>query len=142
MNPTFQAILLCSIGALGWGMSPLLGRASGLTAMVMAVLVGAGTFAAVLPVAAFQNYSDASTKALTLAFAAGVANGVGIIVLYLLVSGSTKGLWEVSRVVPVLFVLTPVVIVLGAWLFYGEKLTYEKLAGLALAVGAIWLLNK
>jgi len=137
-NPT----LLCGVVALCWALAPMLGRMSSVNAMMLAVLVAAGSLIAALPVAFSQNYAAVGSRAIILGLVTGIVNGIGLIAFYRLVAGSSEGLWEASRVLPIAYVLVPVGIAILARLFFGEVVTTNKVIGLALAGGAIWFLNK
>lgn len=134
--------LLCATVAISWGIAPQLGRLSGMNAMMMTVWIAVGTLVATVPVAVSQNYASLTTKTLALVVAGGIFNGIGLLAFYRLVAGSGEGLWEMSKVLPAVFVCVPIAVAIGAWLFFGEKITLNKFIGLGLACGAIWFLNK
>ncbi len=132
--------VLCLAVGISWGLAPVLGRLSGVSAMPMAVLLAAGTLLATLPFSN-QHYGDFTAKAITLALLAGLVNGAGLIAFYRLVAGSGEGLWELSKVLPVALILVPVVIALFAKVLFSEPLTAQKIIGLVLAGTAIWFLK-
>ncbi len=134
-------LLLSVIAGLSFGIAPLLGRYAPVNAMMMAVLIAGGSLAAVLPVAFLQNYAAAGSRALMINFAAGIANGIGLLVFYYLVARANEGLWEISRVAPIVFGLVPVIVAIGAWVFFDEALTRDKFIGIVLVCGAIWFLK-
>ncbi len=136
-----NAMILCVLVGLLWGIAPLVGRLSSANAMMMSVLVAVGTLLATLPVAFSQNYAAASFKAIAFALIAGLANGIGLLFFYRLVAGANEGLWEISKVLATTSVIMPIVLVIGARLFYSEALTIEKIIGLVLACAAIWFLK-
>jgi len=136
-----NVILLCVTAGFFFGVAPLVGRLSSVNAMLMALLIAAGTFAVTLPVAFTQNLAAADWKALTFGLVGGVINGIGIIAFYRLVAGANEGLWEMSKVLPVALVLIPIVTTIGAIIFFGEALSVHKIIGIVLACGAIWFLS-
>ena len=137
-----SAIMLCLVTGLMWAGAPILGRLSGVNAMMMASLIACGTLLATLPVAFSQNYAATSWKSLGFGLVAGVLNGIGLLAFYSLVAGSNKGLWELSRVAPICYVLVPIFLGLGMKMLFSEAITNDKLIGVALACGAIWFLTK
>ncbi len=136
-----NAMILCVLVGLLWGAAPLIGRLSSASAMTMSVLVAVGTLVATLPVAFSQNYAAVGLKAIVLALVAGIANGVGLLFFYRLVAGANEGLWEMSKTLAITSVIMPVVLVIGARLFYSEAITVDKIIGLVLACAAIWFLK-
>ncbi len=137
-----KAALLCVVNAICWALAPLIGRLSNASATVMAVLISVGSLIAVLPIVFTQNYAMVGSKGLLIGLVAGILNGIGVIIFYGLVSGSAQGLWEASKIIPIVFVLVPIGVVVGARLIFAEAITFEKTAGLVLACIAIWLLSK
>jgi drug/metabolite transporter (DMT)-like permease len=135
------AWFLCAVVGLLWGIAPLIGRLSGVSAMTMATMIGGGTFLVTLFIAPSQDYVAAGAKGLLIALVAGIINGLGVLAFYRLVAGSGEGLWDASTVLTIAMVLVPIVIVIGARVFYGEELTAQRVVGLMLACGAIWLLR-
>ena len=136
-----NAMILCVLVGLFWGIAPLVGRLSSANAMMMSVLVAVGTLLATLPVAFSQNYAAIGFKSLVLALIAGIANGIGLLIFYRLVAGSNEGLWEISKVLAISSVIMPIIIVIGARICYSEAITIEKIIGLVLACAAIWFLK-
>ena len=109
--------------------------------MMMTVLITSGSLLATLPIAFSQNYAAAGSRALMFGLVGGIANGIGLLAFYRLVAGSNEGLWEISRVLPISFVLVPIGTAIGARLFFNEAITADKVIGLVLAGGAIWFLK-
>lgn len=136
-----NAYAMCAVVAFFWTLAPILGRYSGLGAMMMTVLVAVGTLVATLPVAFSQNYAVIEGRYLTLALAGGVANGIGLLAFYRLVAGAGEGLWEISSVLPMAYVAVPLVTAFAAWMILGEAMTVSKAIGLAFAGLAIWFLS-
>jgi len=136
-----NALVLCILTAMFWATAPLVGRLSSLNAMWMVLMIGFGSFIVVLPVIFTQNYSELTSRGVTFGLVAGVLNGLGMITFYLLVGGSNKGLWELSKVAPITYVLVPIGVVIGAKVLFGEAFTMQKVFGVGLACGAIWLLK-
>ena len=134
-------LILCLLVGIFWSIAALLGRYSSVSGMMMAVLISIGNLIAVLPVAFSQNYLAVSPRSLLIGLVAGIANGIGILAFYRLVSGSNEGLWEISKMLPISFILVPIGVTVGARVFFGEAITIEKTIGLALACGAIWFLK-
>ncbi len=109
----------------------------------MGIFVSIGTGLAVLPLipSQTQNLMAAGSRNISIGLLAGVLNGLGAIAFYKLVHGSNEGLWELSRVAPVVYIFIPVVIAIGSITFFGEQITPNKIYGLIFAVLAIWFLN-
>ncbi len=138
----WKAAALCGLNAMCWAAAPLIGKLSNANAKVMAVMISVGSLVAVLPMAFTQNYSAVGNKGLLVALAAGIINGIGVIVFYQLIFGLEQGYWEISKIIPIVFVLVPVVAVIGSRLVFAEEITIEKIIGVGLACAAIWLLKK
>ena len=133
---------LCAFNAVCWATAPLIGRLSSANGMVMAVAINFGSLVAVLPIAFTQNYAAVGFKGLMVALVAGIINGAGVIAFYQLVYGSAQGHWEASKIIPIVFVLVPVLIVFGAKFLFSEAITAQKVVGISFACVAIWLLSK
>ena len=128
-----------AVVAVCWGGYPLITRASGYEGALGTLIVGVVAVAPVLAVVALQGVgaarpSGAQLAALTLA---GVLQGVGLFA-FLRVAG---GGLEASAAIPISDVAMLIVTALGAIAFFGEALTAQKLAGLALMVLGIALLR-
>lgn len=136
-----NALLLCVSIGLFWAGAPLVGRLSAVNAMMMTVLIAVGSLAINLPAAFTQDWSSTSPRAIAFGLVAGLLNGAGLLLFYRLVAGSSEGLWDLSRVIPLAFVLVAVCSVFGARIFYGETLSTDKIIGLGLAASAIWFLK-
>ncbi len=134
--------ILCIVAGLLWGMAPLVGRLSSVNAMMMTVLIAVGTLVATLPVAFSQNYAAVGWQYLGYGVLGGVLNGVGLLAFYWLVAGSNQGLWNASQVLPISFVIVPIVIAAGSCIFFKEPVTVSKVLGLIFAAFAIYFLNK
>jgi drug/metabolite transporter (DMT)-like permease len=133
--------LLCLLAGIFWAAAPLVGRLSNINAMTLAVVVTLGQLFVSFPVALGQNWTAASWRAIAFGLLAGLLNGIGVFAFYRLVAGWSEGLWDLSRVAPIVFVLVSVFTVFGARAFYGEALTTDKMIGLGFACLAIWFLK-
>lgn len=142
--------------AMSFGICPLISRAAGLPGGWTAFLIAVGT----LPVVAYgiggwgpclvsvgalsvmmlgicQLTGLPPFRCLAICLIAGVVNGFGLYAYGQLVSGQ----WEISRVLPVALVAAPVIIAIGARIFFGEALTATKIAGISAVAVGIWLLH-
>jgi hypothetical protein len=137
-----NSYLLTTLIGLTWAAAPLIGRVAQVNAMMMAALIALGTFLAAIPMVVNQNYTSSDWRSICLVLFAGVLNGIGLTAFYRLVAGANEGLWEMSKVLPIAFVLVPIGIMVGSRIFYGEYITTDKMIGIVLACGAIWFLNK
>jgi len=136
-----KMMVLCVVNATCWIVAPIVGRYSGLGAMPMAFFVGLGTFLAASPAMFLSAEFSFQARPIALGLGAGILNGLGIVAFYALVAGSAKGLWELSQVVPIVYVLVPIGVAVLGLLLFGEVTTGYKVAGLALAGLAIWCLS-
>jgi uncharacterized membrane protein len=109
--------------------------------MTLAVIVTFGQLIVSVPVALGQNWATATPRAIMFGLLAGLLNGLGVFAFYRLVAGWSEGLWDLSRVAPIVFVLVSVFTVFGARAFYGETVTTDKMIGLGFACLAIWFLK-
>lgn len=137
-----QALMYCVLCALCWACAPLVMRVAQVGPWMMGVLISIGTALAVVPIIPSQDFKSAGLRYLAIGLTAGIANGLGIVFFYKLVAGSAQGMWELSRVAPIVYVLVPIMIALGSWAIFSEGLTTNKMIGLGLAVLAIWFLNQ
>jgi uncharacterized membrane protein len=133
--------LLCLLAGVFWAAAPLVGRLSSVNAMTLAVIVTLGQLIVSFPVALGQNWAAASSRAIAFGLLAGLLNGLGVFAFYRLIAGWSEGLWDLSRVGPIVFVLVSVFTVFGARAFYGETITTDKITGLSFACLAIWFLK-
>lgn len=133
---------LTALIGLTWAAAPLIGRVAQLNAMMMAALIALGTFLAAIPIVINQNYASADWRSICLVLFAGILNGIGLTAFYRLVAGANEGLWDMSKVATIAYVLVPIAIMAGTRIFYGEFLTTDKMIGVVLACGAIWFLSK
>ena len=136
-----NALFYCVATGIFWGAATLLARYLAVGPWMMAILISAGQLLAVLPLLPSQSFAAAGARAVGIGTAAGIINGLGLLAYYQLVGGSNEGLWELSRVAPIAMVLVPIVITIGARFMFDEPFTANKIAGIALACVAIWLLE-
>lgn len=137
-----NAWILCVGTALCWAAAPLIGRASGLGVWALATLLSLGTFLSAVPYGFTQNYQLASKYAIAMGLGAGIVNGIGVFLFYRLIAGANQKLWDMSAVAATTYVLIPVLLVLGARLWFSDAFTMNKMIGFAFAVLAIWFLNR
>jgi uncharacterized membrane protein len=87
---------------------------------------------------AFHDDQAPSGRAVTYALIGGVVNGFGLVFF------SKVATWkgeDVSRLLPLVFVMMTLVTVAASVVFLHEPLTSKKLVGVALACAAMWFLN-
>jgi drug/metabolite transporter (DMT)-like permease len=135
--------ILIATAALLWGMSPHIGRLSGVSALPMAHLVAMGSVLATLPLLALKStQTELFTKGGAIALSSGVLNGIGLVAFYFLVAGAAAGKWQMSTSLSMVYASVPVVVVIGSLILFQEGLNLNKIAGIALIAAAIYLLNK
>lgn len=78
------------------------------------------------------------TRGGAIVLAAGVLNGVGFLFFGKLMQWKGR---DVSQLLPIVFALMPIFTLATATLLLHEPVTAKKLAGIALAGIAVWLLN-
>jgi drug/metabolite transporter (DMT)-like permease len=136
-----QFALVCG-AALCWGAAPLIGRVSGIGGLPMAIGVSIGTLLATLPLLLRPGTATVLwSKGGAIATTSGVVNGIGLVAFYLLVAGAMDGKWEISRSLPMVYAAVPIVLAIGAVMFFGESMTTAKWGGLALMAAGFWLLK-
>jgi drug/metabolite transporter (DMT)-like permease len=135
------ALFFCVATGIFWGVATLVARYMSVSVWMMAILISAGQFLAMLPIMPGQSFTAAGTKTIAIGIGAGLINGLGLLAYYQLVAGANQGLWELSRVAPIAMVLVPIVITIGARFMFDEPFSANKIAGIALACVAIWLLE-
>jgi len=136
-----SATLLCLVSAVFWAAAPLIGRYSAVNPWMMATLVAGGSFLVVLPIIFLHNFALTDPRGIAIGLIAGVVNGIGLLAFYRLIAGSGQGLWDISRIVPLVFVMVPIFTSIGAFLLFKEDVTPQRIIGLVLAAGAIWFLK-
>ena len=136
-----SALFYCVATGIFWGVATLVARYLSVGLWMMAILISAGQFLAMVPLLPSQSFAAAGTKTVGIGIAAGLINGLGLLAYYQLVAGANDGLWELSRVAPIAMMLVPIVITIGARFMFDEPFTANKIAGIALACVAIWLLE-
>ena len=135
------ALFYCIATGIFWGVATLVARYLSVGPWMLAILISTGQLLALLPLVPSQSFAAAGTKAIGIGIAAGMINGLGLLAFYQLVAGASEGRCELSSVTPIAMVLVPIVITIGSRLMFDEPFTFNKIAGIALACVAIWLLE-
>lgn len=133
-NPFFFIILV----AVASGAWPLIVRFTSLNAQWVAITV---TLATAIVAGVFSYISSPAlppVRPLVIGLVAGTVNAVGMIAWGRLIT--LKGV-ELSKVLPIAFVLMPVVSVIGAFLIFKEPMTLKKIIGVVAAGISIYLLQ-
>lgn len=133
--------VVCLLAGIFWAAAPLVGRLSNINAILLGVVVVSGQLIVTIPIAFSQSWASASPRAIMFGLLAGLLNGLGVFAFYRLVAGWSEGLWNISQVAPIVFVLVSVFTVFGARAFYGEVITMDRIIGLGFACAAIWFLK-
>lgn len=134
-NNPYIYIALIAIASGTW---PLVIRFTNLNAQWVAITV---TFATAVVAGVFSYFSSPAlppTRPIVIGLIAGTINAIGMVAWGRLIT--LKGV-ELSKVLPIAFVLMPVVSVVGAWLIFKEPMTIKKIAGVIAAGAAIFLLQ-
>ncbi len=133
-NPLYY----CIFAALCFGGWPLLGRCSGLSSGWMSLLVASGTVILGIVSILTQTGNTPSTRSVIIGLTAGAINGVGMLA-YAKVIGWQGS--DVSKILPIAMILTPMFAMAGALIFLGEPVSAKKLLGAGIACTGIYLLS-
>lgn len=136
-SPAFLAVL---ITALGFGLWPLVARFAALSPIATALFASVGT---VIVVAAGMRlpmftYGQISGGAALICLVGGILNGIGFLAYAYIISNSD---WNLSLYIPIAVVAMSVMTVIGGIILFHEPVTAQKLAGILLAIAAIWVLS-
>lgn len=133
-NPLF----FCIFAALCFGSWPLLGRFAGLSSGWMSLLVSTGT-ATLATVSILTNQaSTPSVRSIGIGLVAGAINGLGMLAYSKVIGWQGT---DVSKILPIAMILTPMFAMAGALLFLGEPVSAKKLFGAGIACAGIYLLS-
>lgn len=132
-------IYYCIFAALCFGGWPLLGRFSGLSSGWMSLLVASGTATLGL-ISIFTNQTSGapSARAIIIGLTAGAINGVGMLAYSKVIGWQGS---DVSKILPIAMILTPMFAMAGALIFLGEPVSAKKLFGAGIACAGIYLLS-
>jgi drug/metabolite transporter (DMT)-like permease len=134
-NPVFLAL----VAAFGFGGWPLVARAAGIPPFGIAVILSIGTVAAVTAVGPIMFTWDAvSRRMIYIGLIAGVINGISFLAYSRLVSNPA---WDISTYVPLAIALMLIVPVVGGPLFFGERLTGNKILGVIAILIGVYLIR-
>ena len=136
---TPQAFLYSFLTGLFFGIWPLISRQAQLSTTWTTVTITVGT-GIVVVINLFQELSLPSTKSLAIGLVAGIVSGFGLLTYGKLIANSSR--WDMSLTIPISLIITPMVIIIGGYLFYNETLTIPKVVGGILGVIAIYLMCK
>jgi len=133
-------IVLVVLTAFGFGVWPLIAKASGANQAWATTVVMAITTVLIAIIQAGKLVQEVPTGKMTLLLlAAGVANAIGMIAYGNFLDGSR---FAISAFATAALTLVTVVTAFGGMLFFGEQLTVSKATGVILAIVATWLLTK
>lgn len=136
---TLQAFLYSALTGLFFGVWPLISRLAKLSTAWTSLTVTIGT-AVIVFVSVSQELHLPPTKNIFIGLLAGLISGLGLLTYGKLISNSNT--WDMSITIPISLIITPMVIVLGGWLFFGDQMTTTKGAGGILGIIAIYLMCK
>jgi len=132
-------LFFCVMSALCFGVWPIVSRIGNVGTSWSSVLV---VFGALLTTSVGLFFSARESMPLTrggaIVLVAGVLNGVGFLFFGKLMQWKDR---DVSQLLPIVFALMPVFTLAAAALLLHEPVTAKKLAGIALAGAAVWLLH-
>ncbi len=135
-NPLVLAILTALFFS-GW---PVVTRFAGLPPIWVSITVCAGTLCTILLSAAYNGTDTTpATTMLAVGFLGGLLNGVGMITYSILVSNKE---WDLSKYGPISIGGLVIFSFIAAVLTFGEKVTLNKIAGIAVIVLGIYILNR
>lgn len=136
---TFQAFLYSVLTGLSFGIWPLVSRVAKLSTIWTSITITIGT-AIVVSLCVSQEFYLPPLRNLLLGLAAGLISGMGLLTYGKLISNSA--VWNMSITIPISLIITPMVIILGGWLFFGDNITVTKGAGGILGIIAIYMMCK
>lgn len=131
-SPWFYAV----VAAAAFAIWPLVVRVVNISPGWLGLLVSAGTAAVALALAHTEGLPN--TRNLIVGLLAGVINGLGMLAYSKVLGDKTI---DLTRIVPIILVLVPIMVVAGGVAIYHEPFTARKLAGVGLAGVAIYLLS-
>lgn len=128
-------IVLAVVSAAMYGTWPLVARFAPISPAWMSIILALATGA--ISTVALPGAATPSAKAVAIIAAAGVMNGIGMLAYSKIIG--TNGV-ELSKVLPMIMVLMPVFTVIGSWIVFGDLMTAKKIAGVMMALAAVYLL--
>lgn len=133
--------LVLSIAAgIFFGSWPLVARFANLSPFWVAFFIPFGTILLVSLTWApkFLTAASLSWRAVVVGLLAGAFNGLGMLFYGQVVSRAD---WDVSKYMPLVAIVSIAAAAVGAFAMFREPITPQKIAGLALAAVAVWLLS-
>lgn len=130
--------LYAALAALCFGGWPLIARAGGAASVWLTLCVTCGGLAVAWTNLAFHDDQAPSSRAVMYALAGGLVNGLGLVFF------GKVAIWkgeDVSRLLPLVFVMMTLVTVAASVVFLHEPITSKKIVGVVLACAAMWFLN-
>lgn len=132
-----KELAICLLAAAGFSW-PLIVRATSLGAQWTMLTVIGGTVAVAAVYSAISAAAPPNKSALLIGLAAGVVNGLGFVAYSAILA--FKGV-DVTKIVSVTTAAIPVITMLGAWAFFGEEPSTQKIAGITAIALGIYLLR-
>jgi drug/metabolite transporter (DMT)-like permease len=129
---------------LSWAAAILIMRDKGVPSYTIPyfIVVGSLIACAIVPLVYFPEFSRPTLRQSGIALVAGIFNGVGLFLFWGgLVGGASRGLWDLSTVVPITYTLLLSIVAFGSWLVFDERFTLDKWLGVAFGVASIALLS-
>lgn len=136
---TSQAFLYSFLTGLFFGVWPLISRVANLSTIWTSLTVTIGT-AIVVCIGVSQELHLPPIRSISLGVVAGIVAGMGLLAYGKLISNSN--VWNMSITIPISLVITPMVLIFGSWLFFGDQITLTKGIGGLLGILAIYLMCK
>lgn len=138
-NPLIFAIMAV-IGFVG---APFVATQAGVSAMMMAFMLSVGsTMVLMVATWATGSYVQANTLAWFWMLCAGILQGLALFGFYGILDGAAHKLWDLSEWAPIILVVVPIGLSMGAVLFFQELVTLNKVIGTAFGCVAIYFLSK
>ncbi len=136
---TIQAFFHSVLTGVFFGFWPLIIRGTNISPIWTAATITIGSAIVISPILLIQNTAAPSVRSIVIGVIAGVINGLGLIEYGKLL---TTPEWKVTITVPIALVVTPIILIVGGWLFFHESITPSKTCGSILGILAIYLMCK
>ena len=134
-------LFYCVVSGFLFGAWPMISRSASLNPSQLITAIAVGTLAVSLVGGAVTSTFTGvvTTKGLIVGLFCGILNGVGALAYAKLIGWEGK---NITSLIPIAAIIIPVAAVIVGTVMYREPVTMNKIMGILLAVGAIYMLNK